>query len=250
MAQVGSTVSRYLFGGAITLCSMPAAASDLTGNIAEPEVVEPPRIVRDTSAFYVGASGGYAFGESDRFGLRTPTALFPAGDNEPSGGFGGVRAGWRGVLPTSWGSDYIYGLELGYDFGTFDDSSETAVGLTGVQSGSEISDVFSVRLRGGLTNRSGRVLYFASIGYVEADITTTAVLTPFFGPEQDFGVTDSRSGYSASVGAEYQISRHLSLTGEFEFVQFDSKTVNFDPNFSTRSTPEFTAIRIGLNYAF
>lgn len=243
-----------VIAGFAAISGVPAFAGDIIGDITEPDIIEPTSFSRAANAFYVGTSAGYASGGSDEFGLRTDDDVFAIGDVEISGGYGGLRAGWRGVLPTSFGRDYVYGFELGYDFGTLDDSASTAIGSVLVDASSSVSDVLSIRFRNGLTSRSGRSLYFVSFGYVQGDVTTAATLTepetPFSsGSVERFEDSDNRDGFVASIGAEHQLSKNWSVVGEIEYVQFESRTVDLG-TFSTRSTPKYTGLRLGLNYTF
>ncbi len=230
--------------------AVPSLAGDVIGDVTEPDVITPHRFSRDVSAFYLGVSAGHGSGEADEFGLRVNgNALFNVGNLKPSGNYGGFRGGWRGVLPAYGGRDYVYGLEIGYDYGTLDDSDTTMIGGTLVGARSAISDVFSIRLKNGLTNRSGKVLYFVTVGYVRGDITTSTSLTDVSGSTR-FEDVDRREGFSASLGAEHKLNENWSITGEIEYLQFESKTVDLGPMFTTKSTPSYRGIRIGLNYTF
>lgn len=224
-------------------------ASDRNGDVADAEVISAKRYGDDVSAFYLGLSAGYGGEGDDRFGLRTPAGTTTVGDLTLSGSYGGIRGGWRGSLPISGRRNYVYGLELGYDFGSLEDSVSTQVGSVAVTGSSEISDILSVRFRNGVTNRGGNILYFVSLGYVQGDVTTSNS----FGPVsriQSFEESDQRGGFSVSVGAEHFLSDNWSITGEYEFVQFQSKDVTFDSGFSTKSTPKYQGLRFGLNYRF
>ncbi len=247
----GLGYSRFLMALAVMVsCAAPTLAGDVIGDVTEPDVISSQRFARDVSAFYLGVSAGRGAGGSDDFGLRVNgTTLFGVGELEPSGNFGGFRGGWRGILPAAGGRDYMYGLELGYDYGTLDDSTSTQIGGTLVGARSAISDVFSVRLRNGLTNRSGSILYFVTVGYVRGDITTSTTLADVGGVTR-FEDMDRRQGFSASLGAEHQLDENWSITGEIEYLQFESKTVELGPNFTTKSTPSYRGLRFGLNYTF
>lgn len=247
----GRGPSRVLMSVAVMLgCAVPSLASDVVGSVSEPEVISPDRFSRDVSAFYLGVSAGRAWGGSDEFGLRVNgDTLFGLGELKPSGNYGGFRGGWRGVLPAMGGRDYVYGIELGYDFGTLDDSTSTSIGETVVTGRSAISDVFSVRLKNGLTNPSGNTLYFVTLGYVRGDITTSTSLTDV-STSSRFEDVDRRQGFSASFGAEHKLNENWSITGEIEYLQFESKTVELGPSFSTKSTPAYRGVRFGLNYTF
>lgn len=234
---------------AFAVFSSATAAGNLDQGISDPPVTSPKRFGSDVSAFYLGLSGGYATDGTDRFGLRTPTGLFEIGELDLGGSYGGIRGGWRGVVPAVGGRDYVYGFELGYDFGSLDDEVMTQIGSTTVTGGSEVSDVLSLRFRNGLTNKSGTVLYFLSVGLVRGDVRTTSSLTSG-ASVQSFEDSGHRKGYSASIGAEHSLSEHWSITGEFEYVQFDSEDIVFGNGFSTKSTPRYRGLRFGLNYRF
>lgn len=234
---------------ALFLVLNSAAAGNLDPDLSEPPVISSARYGSDVSAFYLGLTAGYSTSGSDRFGLTTPTDTFAVGELDLTGSYGGIRGGWRGLLPAKGGRDYVYGVELGYDFGSLDDEVSTQIGTSVVNGGSEISDVISIRFRNGLTNPSGRVLYFISVGYVHGDITTTSSITSG-ATTQSFQDKDSRKGFSASIGAEHKLNENWSITGEYEYVRFDSETVEFDNGFTTKSTPRYRGLRFGLNYQF
>ena len=224
-------------------------AGNLNTGLTDPPVVSPKRFGADVSAFYLGLSAGYASTGTDQFGLRTPADLFALGELDLKGGYGGIRGGWRGIVPVTGGRDYVYGFEIGYDFGTIENDASAEISSVTVSGGSEVSDVLSLRFRNGLTNKSGKILYFITVGYVQGDVTTTSGLE--LGPTiQSFSDSDTRNGFSASVGAEHRLSDNWSITGEFEYVQFDSREVEFGNGFSTKSTPKYRGLRFGLNYTF
>lgn len=239
-------VSAFLLSA---LCAAPTMAGDVVGDVTEPDIISPDTVSHDVNAFYLGLTAGYGSGGDDRFGLTVPGDRLRIGDLEPSGNYGGIRGGWRGTVPTFGGRDYVYGIELLYDFGTLDDTASTLVGTTTVDAGSEISDVLSIRFRNGITNRSRSMLYFVTVGYVQGDVKTTTSLT-----SEDsvmaFEESDSRNGFSASLGAEHRFNENWSITGEIEYFQFDSKVIDFGSGFSTKSTPAFQGVRVGLNYTF
>jgi len=245
-----SAVGRFLALAVVSiLLGAPTGASELAGAIADPVVVGPERYSEDVSAFYLGLSGGYGSGGSDRFGLGAPAGTFSIGDLDLNGGYGGVRGGWRGVLPARGGRDYVYGFEIGYDFVSMDDTVTRNISGTTVRGSSEISGIASVRFKNGLTNPSGSVLYFVTFGLVQGDIKTTSNITSG-AVSQSFENDDRRNGFSASIGAEHNLSEHWSISGELEYVQFQSEVIDFGSGFSTKSTPSYRGLRFGLNYKF
>ncbi len=247
--QVG-TLSRALLGCVLSaLFAAPVLAGDVIGDVTEPDVIAPKTDAWDYGGFYLGASAGYGFGGTDDFGLTTATDRFPIGELELSGGYGGLRGGWRNSLPTIGGRDYVFGFELGYDFGTLDDSVSSPVGSTTIDAGSSVSDVLSIRFRNGITNRSRSILYFVSFGYASADVTTSLDLDSGLS-SRSFEDSGNRGGFTASLGLEHWINENWSITGEYEYFQFDSETIDFGSGFSTKSTPKYQGVRVGLNYSF
>ncbi|WP_336510117.1 outer membrane protein [Ruegeria lacuscaerulensis] len=242
---------QFVLAVMVSLLGLSGAA--IAGNtdaaLSDPPVLDPQRVDRDVSAFYLGLTAGYASGGTDQFGLATPGGTFPIGELDLNGSFGGVRAGWRGVLPAKGGRDYVYGLEIGYEFGSIDDETTALISGTTVTGGSEVSDVLSIRFRNGLTNKSGSILYFVSAGYVRGDIETTNSITTG-ATTQSFQESDSRDGFSLSIGAEHYLNDDWSITGEYEYVQFQGEDIEFGNGFSTRSTPEYRSLRFGLTYTF
>ncbi len=251
LKRLSGRLLKSVLTTAITISVPPGvtAAGNLDQGLSDPPVVNPKRFGSDVSAFYLGATGAYAFGGDDRFGLTGPGGTSEVGDLDLSGSLGGVRAGWRGVLPARGGRDYVYGFELGYEFGSLSDDASNQINGQTVTGGSEISDVFSIRLRNGLTNKSGTVLYFVSAGYVNGDINTTS-RQAVQGGSQFFESGGRRSGFTASIGAEHNLTEHWSITGEFEYVQFSAENVDFRNGTSTRSTPKYRGLKLGLNYRF
>ena len=85
----------------------------------------------------------------------------------------------------------------------------------GPWSAREISNVLSVRLRNGLTNKSGRIAaYFVSVGHMSGAISklgTSSISSEF--ASQSFEESDRRGGFSASIGAEHKLNDNWSITG-------------------------------------
>ncbi|MGI9369645.1 MAG: outer membrane protein [Ruegeria sp.] len=241
---------RPVFLSMTAICfGLPAYAGNPSSPLADPVVIGPPVTVDSTSYFYAGLSLGYAWGFSDEFGLRTTGAPVNIGDLKASGSFGGLRGGWRTSVPASGNRDYSYGVELSYDFASIEDSVSRQFGSANVGGRSEITDLFGFRFRSGLTNRKRSTLYFASIGYVNGNVKTAAGTTDGLSSNVT-EKSDRRNGLLLSIGAEHQLTDNWSLTGEYEYVQFESKVIDFNSSLSTKSTPTYGGLRFGLNYRF
>ncbi len=233
----------------ISVAGTPSQAGTLSEAPIEPPVISPTPVSSGLSHFYGGFSLGYGWGKSDRFGVRNGGTTVDIGDLKIDGAFGGIRGGWRANLPIGEGRSYVYGFELGFDLAGLEDSTTgPAFGRT-LGGKSEVTDIFSLRFRSGITNRSGKTLYFGSVGYVNGGVETT-LLGAGSGSSSSMEESDRRNGFLLSLGAEHQLSEKWSLTGEYEYVQFQSKVIDFSSALSTKSTPTYGGVRFGLNYKF
>ncbi|WP_372571163.1 outer membrane protein [Ruegeria jejuensis] len=230
------------------LLAASAASSVLAGNVQSPlqdpvvDAPEPP----NWDGFYVGGSVAYSLGFSDRFGVSDDLGrIGDVGDQKPDGFSGGVRGGWRDSIRFATGRQYVYGFEVAYDLANIEGSASGEVNGISSESESKINDQFSLRFKGGISNRSARTLYFSSIGYVNAEVETGLTAGAFSST-----VDDRRSGYSLGLGVEHKLSERLSLTGEYEYVKLNSKTVDLGQDISTKSTPRYHGLRLGVNFRF
>ncbi|MEX0351248.1 MAG: outer membrane protein [Paracoccaceae bacterium] len=230
------------------LLAFGTSTAALAGNVQSPlqdpvvEAPEPP----NWDGFYAGASAGYGFGFEDRFGVAVEgVGSGDLGDMNPDGPFVGLRGGWRDSIRFATGRQYVYGFEVGYDLADIEDSvSGVALGIPG-EGRSKIKDMFALRFKGGITNRSGRTLYFSSIGYVNSKVETGLT-----GGGLSSDVDDRRDGYALGLGVEHKLNERVSLTGEYEYVNLNSKTVTIEDIVRTKSTPGFHGLRLGVNFRF
>lgn len=114
--------------------AVPAFAADLTPPppvYKAPVYKAPPPPVLSWTGFYIGANGGYGWGDWDSNSL---SAIFPDGvttnaDPNVSGWFGGVTAGYNWQVSPQW----VVGIEGDFDWSgerASDSASSTTSGLT------------------------------------------------------------------------------------------------------------------------
>ena len=53
-----------------------------------------------------------------------------------------------------------------------------------------------------------------------------------------------------SLGAEKKLTERMSLTGEYEYANFGKEVLEDGLGASTRATPEFHNVKLGLNFKF
>ena len=59
----------------------------------------------------------------------------------------------------------------------------------------------------------------------------------------------TRAGWVAGAGVEHAFTDHLTAKLEYQYLNFGEYTVEGE-GISTKATPDFHSIRIGLNYKF
>lgn len=222
--------------------SNTAVAGNLTDPVVEPqiEVIREDRSLRWEGA-YVGATLGYNFSGGDRIGVTTGSgSQFNLGDFDNSGWSGSLRAGYRWQLDR-----WVFGPELAIEGGQVEDSF-TSGGYSGA---TKLNHALSLRMKAGMT-----VPVFNSIVYGTVGITRG---------EFDYSVTGSgnrgavavnetfaSNGYILGVGIEQPLTDRLSLTGEYEYINYGKDTLTDGLGNTTVATPLFHSLKVGLNLRF
>lgn len=201
---------------------------------------------------YVGGSVGYSFGADDEIGLElfedsTPQAFAPGlGNVDISGPTAGLHVGYR------WQRQrWVFGPELGIEFGNVDDKDELAFRgtPTGVTAKTEMNHILSLRMKAGYLV-DDRTMIFGTAGVVKGDFDYT--LTDGTDKLKE---SDSPTGYSVGLGVERKMTDRLSLTAEWEYRNFGKTDIDFDEGIPgeflrTEATPEHHNVKLGLNFSF
>lgn len=238
-------LSRTFSIVAVTLSAI-VSQPVFAGNLAEPTVTQ---VVGGTQqrakpfweGGYVGATLGYNFSGGDRIGiLSTSGARTSVGNLDNSGWSGSLRAGYR------WQFDrWVFGPEISIEGGKVEDS----VSNSGYTSDTSLNRALALRWKAGMTVPVFNSIVYGSIGVVRGDFDYAVNGSGSAGNlniNEDF----TTNGYSLGVGIEQPISERLSITGDYEYVNYGKETLTDSAGNSTVATPRFHNLRLGLNLRF
>lgn len=249
-------VNAFYFSIATIIAGSAAQAGGYIAPVVE--IAEP--IVAEEAAplwqgGYVGGSLGYAFQGEDVVGLHeTATAtsadrfLGDVGELKLKGVNGSLRAGY------GWQrNDWVFGPELGFDFGSIEDSVSGRLAPRGyvptdVEAESKIKNVISLTGKLGYVVRPD-VLLFGKAGVARADIEYRLSGADESGETYSGNSDYKKTGYIVGFGAEKRINEKFTVTGEYEYANFGKETREFQ-GIHTEATPKYNNIKVGLNYRF
>jgi outer membrane immunogenic protein len=182
------------------------------------------------TGFYLGANGGYGFGQST-------WSLLPGTDIKPKG------AVFGGTLGYNWQvGSIVYGLEGDFDWSGVKGSVVCAVGVV-----CETANTWLARFRGRLVYALVRWLPYitagGAYGYVRASVNVpVAGLTA--------SSSSSQFGWTAGAGLEYALLGNW--TAKLEYLYVDLGTFNTGWTLPVAYNIGFTEniFRAGLNYKF
>lgn len=234
--------------------SAPVNAADLGGSIKDEPVYTPPPAPIWTG-FYVGLNGGYGFAGHDRIGLLTNLGLFVpnAGNFEMDGFFGGGQVGYN-----MRSGNIVYGFEADIQASDVSDGvGPVAVPALGVGLGlvgkSDVKWFSTVRGRIGLAR--GPALFYATGGVAFAGIDYSVFVNDGINSSL-MKNNDTQVGWTAGAGVEYALDSRWSAKVEYMYVDFGRTSVTGLVSgpvipvtaVSTQESPNFHAVRAGLNY--
>jgi outer membrane immunogenic protein len=251
------TALTLVGAGVVALSSQVASAADMRARPA-PVYKAAPAVVAayDWSGFYIGAHAGYAWGDKD-FELTSPDS--PGEVRRPSFNTDGFLAG--GQVGVNWQTGpWVFGAEFQMSWTGLDGSATVAPPLAGgagnITVGADINWIAT------LTGRIGYAwanwLWYVKGGVAWADeeytraalIGATAVTSPV--------ISDTRTGWTVGIGAEYGWTPNWSVKLEYNYLDFGSHqfssvstggqlapfTVNTDVD------QQIHLVKVGINYRF
>jgi outer membrane immunogenic protein len=206
-----------------------ASAADLATRpyTKAPVYAAPP--ISWTGCYVGGNVGGgwdhFNAGEVAFAGVPTPFVDF--GGNHGSSVVGGGQIGCDYQFASNW----VVGIQGQAEFGTINSSNAVAA-FPGITAQFKVKDIET------LTGRIGYTVTPAVLAYVKGGAAWTsasaAAVVPggFVGESADFGMT----GYTVGGGVEWMFAPGWSVFGEYNFMDFGTKNVNFP---STGIVPGF-----------
>ena len=237
---------KFSLLGAIALVTGIAVGSaDAADLAARPFTKAPPPVAVPFTwtGFYAGVQGGYQWSRDrvTEFETATGVATGFGRDFKPTGGFGGLHAGYN--YQFNW---LVLGIEGDVDFGRVSDGFSTAFGL--------IYDArknweASVRGRLGVTPVD-RLLLYVTGGVAFTELKYHWETPPLFGiPPADASI--STTGWTAGGGAEVALTNYLTARVEYRYSDFG--TTRFDwPAIGGcyEQKPRFQSVRGGISFRF
>jgi outer membrane immunogenic protein len=269
-----------------------ASAADLA---AQPYTKAPPVAVEPVfnwTGFYVGVNGGYGWGRdtadftpndlaSASFFTSPPPSTAPGpGSIHPTGGFGGLQAGYNWQI-----GQFVTGVEADFDGARIRGSAASPflIGvnlLGGLPGGATMTADQNVRWFGTVRGRIGytaapNLLLFATGGFAYADVNQGGSIAIAGGLAvtsdsafnchpgvQCFGGDSSHTATGGTVGggAEYAVSNNISLKAEYLFMGLKGASTRITAFDGLGSPPSsvnvnygrlnLNTVRVGLNYKF
>ena len=222
-------MKKFLLGSALAVLSTSAA---LAADLPAKAPIYNPAPAYSWSGLYIGAHGGYAWGENTitdaSFGGTTQKL-------KPSGGFGGVQFGHNNHFAPHW----LIGTEVDLSAGDIQDETSVA----GITMENKFNFFGTARTRFGYVQ--DRWLVYGTFGATWLQDKYRAV--PPVGP----AFTDSKQyhvGWVFDGGIEYAVDNRWSWKLEYLYAPLDR---SHDTTVFVRSwDANFSLVRVGLNYRF
>jgi outer membrane immunogenic protein len=220
-----------------------------------------PIVVYSWTGCYIGGNigGGWARTSQTQIGQNSPAGVFVAspgfnyGSSTGSDFVGGGQIGCDYQFANNW----VIGIQGMYDYARID-SSHIIPAFPAFTSNARVKDLYTV------TGRLGYLFTPQLLGYVKGGGAWTSVdyvingnVPVFFNSENAFGV--NRSGWTVGAGLEWMFAPGWSVFGEFNYMDFGTKTSNFTlgtgafPGAFTdvvRNKLEVEQFLVGVNYKF
>jgi outer membrane immunogenic protein len=224
------------------ISTTPSFAADMRMPVKAPPIAVP---LFTWTGFYIGLNGGYG---GDRFEYDFAVLGVPGSTRVTSGGgFGGGQIGYNYQVG-SW----VFGVEG--DIQASDIKGEISATVLGVTATTGSKIEWFATARGRLGYAWDRVLLYATGGYAHASVDTTGTVT-IVGAGAPFGVAGgintSHNGWVAGGGIEYAFTNNLTLKTEYQYLDFDSKTLaSAGAATFIDVRPTAHTVRGGLNWKF
>jgi outer membrane immunogenic protein len=183
------------------------------------DMIPPPAY--DWTGLYAGVNLGYGFAGSDEIGMNGVANL---GKLEINGVLGGVQLGYNQQM-----NNIVFGVETDIQGSGMNDE------VSGLAK--DNLDWFGT-LRGRVGFAADRALFYTTGGLAYGGGTYKDLFN---------GVSDSydRAGWTLGAGVEYAVSDNMTIRAEYMYANFGKFHVG-----GTEATPDFNAVRVGVNFKF
>ena len=216
---------------------------------AAPAYSPPPAPYFSWTGFYIGAQGGYAWGESEEtyLGGVNPALLRSTHTYDIDGGVAG------GVIGYNWAlGGFILGIEGEGNWANIKGNSAVVTAGFGDTLETKISSYSTVKGRLGMA--FDRTMLYVTGGGAWA--TVHSRYNPGLTGGCFAGVVchdkDTHSGWVVGAGGEWAFTPNVSFKIEYNYVSLDTSTVQYTPVTLDRSewNNDFSVIKAGINFRF
>jgi outer membrane immunogenic protein len=235
----------------LALSASAAFASDLPTHKAPPP--PPPPAPFSWTGFYIGAEGGFGWGqENDNFS-SLPIGI-PADSFNVSGPIGGVKAGYDQQF-----NSLVIGVVADIEAsGIHGGKSYSAIVTEGISAGSlSMHNTWQSSLRARAGVAFDRLLIYGTGGVAFANDQETAyyAYTPNLsnGPSWSGSQTRTLVGWTVGAGAEYAFDNHWSASAELRYANFGRGSYSVTGSgevFNYKAGFDETLAQVGLSYKF
>jgi outer membrane immunogenic protein len=215
-----------------------------------------PVAVYSWSGCYIGGNvgGGWERTRQDQIAKVGGAAIIPSNNYGSSDGSDFVGGGQIGC-DYQFANNWVIGVQGMYDYARID-SSHVLPAFPTFTSNVRVKDIYTA------TGRIGYLFTPQLLGYVKGGGAWTSVDyvvngngPPVFNSENAFGV--NRSGWTVGGGLEWMFARGWSVFGEFNYMDFGRKNVNFATAPGAVGVPDVVRTKleveqflVGVNYKF
>jgi outer membrane immunogenic protein len=268
---------KKLLLGSVMLLALSGVNAALATDLPPPSMPlkAPPMapLAFSWNGFYVGGTGGGAWGNSNYTETPTGAWLLPAaiggglngvpiltavgtGTLSPKGGIGGGEIGFNSQV-----GSIVWGLEA--DISAWGMSKSAVVTVPGLVPGTTVTGTDSIgstwlaTVRPRLGWAASNWLLYVTGGLAFSNVSfAQSIFFRATGAAQAGAVSNTMGGWTVGGGLEYALSNHWSIKGEYLYVDFMNQTLSqFNPAFLTftgTATGNLTASigRAGINYRF
>lgn len=195
----------------------------------------------DWAGGYAGGFVGGVFGGDDVVGISSDDDVDGSpGSLDLSGVKYGIQAGYR--WQRDWnGRSIVYGPEIAYEGGSASDSFDN----DGVSAETSIDNMLALRFKTGVLNAAQDTLFYGSLGFGRGEFDYKVV-----GGGMDYDDSYKSDAWLVGLGVERKLNERLSIFGEWEYAGFDKETLTDANGFTTRATPAYQSLKVGVNFSF